>query len=88
MKIPMNNLSQGGFKPSSLTPGVSGESVNAPYGPKAVDECGMDSIPTEYNPKASNHTLHGDFSVGKTSGPAQNSVGGLHEEFDDSSLKP
>lgn len=76
MKIPTNNLTEGHFQPSSLQPGVSGESKNAPYGPKAVDECGMDSIPTEYNAQEDNRKLRSmeDFKVGRTSGPAQHEV--------------
>ena len=35
---PMNNLTQHGFEKSSAQPGVSGESVNAPYGPKAATQ--------------------------------------------------
>jgi hypothetical protein len=66
-QTPINNLSEPHFSASSLKPGVSGESMNAPYGPKAVDECGIDSVHTEYNP-VDNHTLHGDFAVGKLSG--------------------
>ena len=77
---PMNNLEEPHFPASSLHPGVSGESMNAPYGPKAVDECGIDSIHTEYNP-VDNHVLHGDFRIGRTSGP-------LQAEKDVSSLKP
>ena len=40
-ETPMNNLKEGRFPASSLQPGVSGESVNAPYGPKA---CSYDDI--------------------------------------------
>lgn len=32
---PMNNLTQNKMGDTSLKPGVSGESVNAPWGPKA-----------------------------------------------------
>lgn len=32
----MNNLTQNGHEQSSVQPGVSGESRNAPYGPKAA----------------------------------------------------
>lgn len=80
MKTPFDNLSEGHFEPSSLRPGVSGESRNAPYGPKAVDECGIDSVHTEYNAQADNEMVHG-FKVGMTDGPSQAGMG-------DSSLKP
>lgn len=78
----MNNLSEGHFQPSSLTPRVTGESVNAPYGPKAVDECGIDSVHTEYNSQADNRVLRGMNDFAKTF------TNGLKEpEMEESSLK-
>ena len=69
MKTPINNLVEPHFPQSSAQPGVSGESVNAPYGPKAVDECGIDSIINgEY--EMFDHSKSG-YAVGKTSGPAE-----------------
>lgn len=41
---PINNLQQGHFEPSSAQPGVSGESKNAPYGPKAACDDGIEAI--------------------------------------------
>lgn len=41
---PMNNLTQNKTGDTSLKPGVSGESVNAPYGPKAACEDGIEKI--------------------------------------------
>jgi len=82
-KIPMFNLTEPHFQPSSLHPGVSGESVNAPYGPKAIDECGIDSVKTEYNSQANNRPLHGVNDFAKTF------VTGLEAPVkDESSLRP
>ena len=72
MKTLIDNLLEPHFQPSSLKPGVSGESVNAPYGPKAADECGI----MDGKDEADMHNYHkGGFAVGKTSGPAQHEVG-------------
>jgi hypothetical protein len=78
MKTPMNNLEEPHFPDSSLTPGVSGESVNAPFGPKAAEECGI----MEGKAEADMHNYHQNgFTVGQ--------VTGLPEpDKDESSLKP
>ncbi len=60
MNTPINNLDQSGFEPSSVQPGVSGESVNAPYGPKAADECGIDSVHDEYATHKPNVVINHD----------------------------
>lgn len=68
--IKIGNLSEGHFEPSSLTPnGASGESRNAPYGPKA---CTYEDSVTSMRDNADmfNHAQDG-FRVGKTSGPAE-----------------
>lgn len=75
---PMDNLKEPHFSPSSLTPGVNGESKNAPYGPKAAYECGI--MEGKEDADAFNHSEAG-FAVGKTSGLAE-------PEKDESSLKP
>lgn len=63
----MDNLKEPHFEPSSVTPGCSGESENAPYGPKAVCE---DGIMATKNWGNTTHDTSGDYgwSVGKTTG--------------------
>lgn len=70
MPIPMNNLKEGCFEASSLQPhGATGESRNAPYGPKA---CEYEDSVTAMRDDADmfNHAQDG-FRVGRTSGPAE-----------------
>lgn len=69
---PMNNLKQNGFEPSSARPGVSGESVNAPYGPKA---CEYDDISNLKDWGDQHNVAKSGFAVGKTSGPPQAGMG-------------
>lgn len=53
--IPMNNLPEPHFEPSSLTIGVSGESKNAPYGPKAFDATTIEALKEYGNEFERNH---------------------------------
>lgn len=61
MSTPINNLTQSGFEESSAQPGCSGESENAPYGPKAAYECGIMEGKAEAD--TFNHAENG-FAVG------------------------
>ena len=68
MSTPINNLVEPHFEPSESKPGVSGESINAPYGPKAAYECGIMGGKEEGERFEKNHKAN-SFAVGKTSGP-------------------
>jgi hypothetical protein len=78
MSTPMNNLRDPSVDATSLHPGVSGESRNAPYGPKAWDQDEIMGCKEESD--MFNYSKSG-FAVGKTSGPAEGSMG-------ESSLQP
>lgn len=75
--IPMNNLTQNGFERSSAQPGVSGESVNAPYGPKACEYDDIESLKSSSD--TFNHAEDG-WAVG--------GVGNLTQTKEQSSLRP
>ena len=81
MSTPTDNLPEPHFQPSSLQPGVSGESKNAGYGPKAAYECGIMEGKDEADRFEANHPVHGGFAVGPTDGLAE-------PVKDESSLKP
>lgn len=72
MSIPMNNLKEPHFEPSSLQPGCSGESENAPYGPKACEYETIESLKAFGETFEKNEKVSG-FEVGRTSGPAKKS---------------
>lgn len=68
----MNNLEQPVKEKSSVQPGCSGESVNAPYGPKA--EVFQDISSLKSWGDQHDHSESG-FRVGQTSGPSQAGMG-------------
>jgi len=75
---PMNNLQEPVKERSSVIPGVSGESRNAPYGPKA---CAYDDVWSLKSESDMHDHKENGFRVGKTSGPSQAGMG-------ESSVKP
>ncbi len=72
-----DNLPEPSKEQSSLTPGVSGESQNAPYGPKAVESTDISSLKD-----------WGDRFNNAEDGWAVGGVGNLSQTKEQSSLKP